>query len=102
MEGPVDSSLNEPSDTDTTLANFIEEVEVEREDSKSPIQEIEDEAFVKVELKNGLEELDEALKSGQLKDIRCCYNNLTRTFPTAVIKTFLVCVVFICFALLCL
>ena len=56
----------------------------EREGTKSPIQEIEEEPFVKVEIKEGLEQLNEALKGEDLKEIRSCYSNLTKTFPTAV------------------
>lgn len=57
----------------------------EREEStKSPVQEVEEEPFVKVELKKGLEELNEVMKQGDAKDIRSAYTNLTKTFPTAV------------------
>lgn len=58
--------------------------ELDREESsKSPVQELEEEPFVKVELQSGLEELNEALKRGELKEIRAAYTNLSRTFPTA-------------------
>lgn len=63
---------------------IVESPELEREESKSPVQEIEEEPFVKIELKNGLDELDKALKIGEIKEIRSAYTNLTRTFPTAV------------------
>lgn len=55
-----------------------------REESKSPVQEIEEEPFVKVELKSGLEELSKSLKNGELNEIRSAYTHLTKTFPTAV------------------
>lgn len=61
-----------------------ESPELEREESKSPVQEIEEETFIKVELKTGLETLNRALKVGELKEIRSAYTNLTKTFPTAV------------------
>lgn len=67
----------------TTIANDGS-LELEREESKSPVQEIEEEPFIKVELKTGLEELNKALKIGELKEIRSAYTNLTKTFPTAV------------------
>lgn len=69
---------NNDTDTDTTTFN-----ELEREESKSPIQE-EEEQIIEVEIKAGLEELDAALKTGQIKEIRSCYAKLTKTFPTAV------------------
>lgn len=65
-------------------ASPSEETEIEREDSKSPVNEIEEEPFVKIELQQGLRELNEAMKRGELKEIRSCYTNLTKTFPTAV------------------
>jgi hypothetical protein len=61
-----------------------ESSELEREESKSPVQEFEEDSFIKVELKNGLEELNKTLKNGESKEIRCAYTNLTKTFPTAV------------------
>ena len=67
----------------TTIVNDGS-LELEREESKSPVQEIEEESFIKVELKTGLEELNKALKIGELKEIRSAYTNLTKTFPTAV------------------
>lgn len=65
--------------------NHTREPEFEGEETKSPIQEIEEEPFVKIELKEGLEQLNEALKRDDNKNIRSSYNNLTKTFPTAVI-----------------
>ena len=70
---PAPSSLNEENETG-----------IEREDSKTPIQEVEEEPFVKVELAQGLKELKEAMTRGELKEIRSSYTNLTKTFPTAV------------------
>ena len=67
----------------TTIVNDGS-LELEREESKSPVQEIEEESFIKIELKTGLEELNKALKIGELKEIRSAYTNLTKTFPTAV------------------
>ena len=67
----------------TTIVNDGS-LELEREESNSPVQEIEEESFIKVELKTGLEELNKALKIGELKEIRSAYTNLTKTFPTAV------------------
>lgn len=61
--------------------------ELDREESKSPVQEVEEESFVKVELNEGLKQLNEALKRDEIKEIRSCYTNLTKTFPTAVINT---------------
>lgn len=67
--------------------NFTEEhEELSREDSKSPVQEVEEEQFTRVELADGLEQLNEALKREDIKEIRSCYTNLTKSFPTAVIK----------------
>lgn len=60
------------------------EPEMDRQDSKSPFQEVEEEPFVKIELGQGLKELNEAMSRGELKEIRSCYTNLTKTFPTAV------------------
>lgn len=60
------------------------EPEIDRQDSKSPIQEVEEEPFVKIELSQGLKELNEAMSRGELKEIRSCYTNLTKTFSTAV------------------
>lgn len=60
------------------------ETEMERDNSKSPIQEIEEESFAKVELYEGLRELNEAMKHGDSKEINSCFTNLTKTFPTAV------------------
>lgn len=61
-----------------------ESPELEREESKSSVQEIEEEPFIKVELKTGLEKLNHAMKVGEIKEIRSAYTNLTKTFPTAV------------------
>ena len=66
-----------------------ESPELEREESKSPVQEIEGEPFTKVELKNGLEALNKALKIGELKEIRSAYTNLSKTFPTSVTQLIL-------------
>lgn len=60
------------------------EAEIGRDDSKSPFQEIEEESFVKIELGQGLKELNEAMARAELKEIRSSYTNLTKTFPTAV------------------
>ena len=78
----MDEESQHPAAPSPTEENVVE---IEREDSKSPIQEVEEEPFVKIELVQGLKELNEAMKRGELKEIRSCYTNLTKTFPTAVI-----------------
>ena len=97
MEGVHDESISINSnlidnvnnnDNNTINDNNIDTVtttfnELEREESKSPIQE-EEEQIIEVEIKAGLEELDVALKTGQTKEIRSCYAKLTKAFPTAV------------------
>lgn len=65
------------------VISTLDDFEME-ESSNSPVQEVEEESFVKVDLKTGLEDLNEAMKRGELKDIRSAYTNLTKTFPTAV------------------
>lgn len=67
-----------------STSSSIESPELERESTSSPVQEVEEESFVKVDLKEGLEQLNEALKRGELPLIRSCYTNLIKTFPTAV------------------
>lgn len=77
------STMDQEEAVQSIAEATVEDFEVE-ESANSPIQEVEEEPFVKVELKNGLEYLNEAMKRGELKEIRSAYTNLTKTYPTAV------------------
>ena len=73
--------------TESDVVTGVEELDNEysnEESTKSPIQEVEEEPFVKVEIRSGLEQLKEAMKTNELKDIRTCFINLTKSYPTAV------------------
>ena len=78
-----------------TSLNEETAAENELDDSKSSIQEVEEDPFVKIDLGQGLKELNEAMTRGESKEIRSCYTNLTKTFPTAVIHSRL-CIFIIC------
>lgn len=78
----------DPAEQSDVASAAVEEIENEysNEDSvKYPIQEMEEEPFVKVEIRVGLEQLKVAMKTNEVKDIRASFNNLTKSYPTAVL-----------------